>query len=98
MSEPVHTRETTGQAVRARLRHNDVVGIIAAAQLPDHVRTLVLEHVDTAAILAERDDLGGARYLQHVADGLPDDAGSYSGMKPTLRRLATAHIHPRLLR
>jgi hypothetical protein len=52
----------------------------------------VIEHVHTAHVHNTRDDLGGARYLRRVAEQMPDLAN----LRATMRRLATAFVHPPL--
>jgi hypothetical protein len=70
----------------------DVVRILREAKLPKSQRQVVLEYVNTAHVHDTRGDLGGARYLSKVADQMPD----LGNLRETMRRLATAYVHPDL--
>ena len=92
--DQMQTRDIPAAQVRRASRQMDVVRIIAEAKLPAVQRGLVLEYVNTAIVHDRRRDgqLGGARYLSRAAEEMPD----LPGLRQTVRRLATAFVHPDL--
>jgi hypothetical protein len=97
-NDNMQTRDVPGAQVRRASRHMDVVRIVREARLPGTQREVVLEYVNTAVVRDTRSELGGARYLQRVAAQMPDRAlpGTRTALRETMRRLATAFVHPDL--
>jgi hypothetical protein len=90
--EQMQTRDVVGAQIRAQLRHADVVRIVRDAQLPPVQRALVVEYVNAAQVHDTRATLGGAQYLSELAEQVPN----LPNLRATMRRLATAFVHPRL--
>jgi hypothetical protein len=86
----LQTRDIRGADVRRQIRHADVVRILREARLPATQRGVVVDYLGTARIHDERDDLGGARYLRRAAEDMPN----IGNLRATVRRLATAFVHP----
>jgi hypothetical protein len=91
MNDDIQTRATPGAQLRRQARHHDETSIIRDAHLEPVQRSFTLEHLETAHTADTRSELGGARYLQRVADQTPATLGP---LRRTLQRLATVHVHP----
>jgi hypothetical protein len=90
--EKLQTRDVPGAQIRRQSRDMDVVRLIREARLPGTQRAVVLEYVSTAQVHDQRSELGGARYLTRAAEQMPD----LPRLRQTMRRLATAFVHPDL--
>ena len=90
MDDHMQTREVPGAQVRRQSRSMDIVRLLREGRLPDVQRGVVLEYVNTAVVHDTRGELGGARYLEDVADQMPN----LPNLRNTMRRLATAFVHP----
>lgn len=88
----MQTRDVPGAQVRRQSRRMDVVRVIRDSGLPGTQRAVVLEYVSTAHVHDTRSELGGARYLHRTVCEMPD----LPGLRETMRRLATAFVHPDL--
>ncbi len=93
----IQTRDIPGAQVRRVSRDMDVVRIIREARLSNEHRAFALEYVCTAHVHDTRDELGGARLLQRVADETPSVV-DHGNLRRTMERLATAFVHPDLRR
>jgi hypothetical protein len=93
MNDDIQTRAIPGAQVRRTVRHLDETRIVRDAHLEPVQRSFALEHLETAHTADTRSELGGARYLQRVADQTPAALGP---LRRTMQRLATSHIHPDL--
>jgi hypothetical protein len=90
--DDLQRRDVPGVQRRAQARHADIVRSLRDADLPNIQRGVVIDSVGTAFVRDDREPLGGARYLEGLAEQMPN----LPRLRDTVRRLSTAFVHPPL--
>ena len=64
--EHLHTRDLPGPHLRAQMRDADLIRDLRAGHLPNVQRGVVIEYVEAAFTADQREELGGARFLERA--------------------------------